>query len=159
MTITYRRYGQYDGVGEVLLTDLCQPVLAPGLLAKIGYRDPRDIAKVPALKCTDDNWDWVLWANLMAIPPDQLSYADRFDIDDAALRAAAAGLGMVLSPRLTIDTELRTGALVPLPGFEPIELGRYYLMLGSRRDGIVGKFRNWVLSEIREPTAQSLAPN
>ena len=149
MAIAYRRIGHYEGPGEVLLTDLSQPLVAPSLLEKSGYRGPEDIARVPALVYTQDNWDWKLWAEQMAIPAARLRFADRFDIDDAALRAAVSGLGMVLSPRLNADTELRTGTLVPLPGFEAIELGRYYLILGARRDGMVRTFRSWLHAEAR----------
>ncbi len=148
VAITYRRYAQYDCEGEKLLADICRPVLSPNLLCSTGYKVPDDIGRVPALQCTPDNWDWELWANQTSVPENRINITDQFDIDDAALHAAVAGLGMVLSPALMSRTEINTGALVVLPGFKAVELGRYYLLTGLRRDGIVKQFRNWLFAEM-----------
>ena len=102
--------------------------MAPSLLQASGYRGPEDIARVPALVYTQDNWDWQLWAEHLAIPIERLKFADRFDIDDAALRAAVTGLGMILSPRLNADTELRSGTLVPLPGPFPTSMNPLFCL-------------------------------
>lgn len=146
--IIYRRIHDDSGEGELLLRDFSRPVVSPALLAACGYRGPEDIGKLPALKCTEDLWDWRLWAKQMGLGEAAIKIAHEFDLDDAAIRAASAGLGMVLAPRLTTQSEIEAGILVALPGFEAIEMGRYYLLLGPRDGGIVGKFRSWLLEEM-----------
>lgn len=148
LAITYRRADEDIGKAELLLPDLCRPVLSPGLMQATTYQSRADIGAVPAITCTDNNWDWAFWANQMGLAMGELRFADHFDIDDAALRAATAGLGMVLAPELLIRAELDAGTLVPLPGFEPIELGAFYLVTGPRTGGIVRSFCNWLRAEL-----------
>lgn len=149
IAITYRRIGRYDGPGDFLAPDDCLPLLSPALLDSSGYRGPEDISRIPVLRSTEDNWDWRHWSQALNIPESRLTYADRFNLDDAALRAAAAGLGMVLSPSIVAGHEITAGRLVPLPGFEPMELGRYYLILGARRHGLVRRFVSWLREEAK----------
>ncbi len=156
LAITYRPHGKYRGEGELLMTDFCRPVVASSLLEKVGYSGSQDVCNIPALLCTEDNWDWSLWATKMAVPLNELSFSDQFDIDDAAIRAASAGLGMTLAPTLVTQTEIDAGVLVALPGFAPVELGRYYLLHGPRRGGIVGRFRKWLVSSIADAVNQSV---
>ncbi|NMM46053.1 LysR family transcriptional regulator [Rhodospirillaceae bacterium KN72] len=147
--IVYRRAGHYEGPGIYLAPDNCRPVVSPTLLKKSGYQGLDDIGRIPALKSTEDNWDWRLWAQAQNISEFDLTYSDRFDLDDAAVRAAVAGLGMAMSPNIVAGREIDSGALVPLPGIEPVEMGRYYLLLGPRRHGLVGRFVNWLREEAR----------
>lgn len=148
LAITYRRRGDYRNKEDTLLTDYCCPVLSPDLLSKSGYRQAKDISHMPALKCTENNWDWGLWCAEVGIDQATIDFADQFDIDDAALRAAVAGLGMVLSPDFMIKSEIENKTLIRLPGFEAVELGRYCLQQGVRRDGMVEKFRSWLFEEM-----------
>lgn len=156
MAITYRRFGGHFGQGsepeigkgEKILTDFSRPVLASGLLRETGYTSRKDINLVPAIVCTENNWDWQFWARHFDIPIDEMRFTDQFDMDDAALHAATAGLGMVLAPSLMTMAELKAGSLVVLPDVEPLELGAFYLLLGPRTSGIVKDFRKWLLSEL-----------
>ncbi|MDF1748263.1 MAG: LysR family transcriptional regulator [Alphaproteobacteria bacterium] len=147
--IVYRRIGYYEGPGIYLVPDNCRPLVAPALLKKSGYQGPEDISRIPALKSTEDNWDWRHWAAARGIDANDLTYADRFDLDDAALRGAVAGLGMVMSPTIVAGRELESGNLIPLPGIEPMELGRYFLLVGPRRHGLAGRFISWLREEAR----------
>lgn len=157
MAIIYRPLSTKPGPadqtgGEKILADRCRPVLAPGLLQTSGYRDRQDIGAVPALTCTESNWDWALWARHFDIPISGMQFADQFDIDDAALHGAVAGLGMVLAPAIMITKELKAGSLVVLPDVEPVELGAFYLQTGPhtglRSGGIVKAFRKWLTGEL-----------
>ncbi len=151
--VTYRRVGDENQQGELLLRDFSRPVLSPNLLASSGYGGRYDIGKMPALKCTEDNWDWRVWADRVNLAETVIKIAHEFDTDDAALKAAVAGFGMVLAPALTTRMETDAGTLVALPGFEPIEIGRYHLLIGPRRDGMVSRFRKWILAEMAEASA------
>lgn len=151
--VTYRRVDDENQGGELLLRDFSRPVLSPPLLASSGYLGRDDIGKIPALKCTEDNWDWRIWADRMNVAGTDIRIVHEFDTDDAALHAAVAGFGMVLAPALMTKTEIGTGTLIALPGFEPIEIGRYHLLVGPRRDGMVNRFRKWILAEMADASA------
>ncbi|MGR3758595.1 LysR family transcriptional regulator [Roseobacteraceae bacterium NS-SX3] len=128
----------------VLLEDRCRPVAAPALIRRCGG----DIRQLPALGAAAGDWDWAAWAQARGLPAGAVRIADRFDIDDTALRAAAAGLGTVLASPLMIRTELDTGALVPVPGHEPVLLGHYVLAEGPRRSALISRFRRWLRAEL-----------
>ena len=71
--------------------------------------------------------------------------ADQFGIDDAAIRAAVAGFGMVLAPRLTTHQEIEAGTLVELPEFEPVEMGAFYLLSSPIERRPARLFRRWLM--------------
>lgn len=143
--IVYRRSHDDSGKGELLFRDVSRPVVSPALLAACDYHGPEDIGKLPALTSTEDLWDWRLWAKQMGLKEATINVVHEFDLDDTAIRAACAGLGMVLAPRLTTQSEIEAGTLVELPGFQAVEMGKYYLLLGPRDGGIVREFRSWLL--------------
>ncbi|PCJ86203.1 MAG: transcriptional regulator [Hyphomicrobiales bacterium] len=156
MAITYRRNGDEmieggspgKSMGEKILSDFSRPVLSPALLQQSGYLSRKDMALVPAIICTENNWDWQQWARHFDVPIADMQFTDQFDMDDAALHAATAGLGMVLAPSLMTMTEINAGLLVVLPDVEPLELGAFYLISGPRTNGIIKSFRKWLLSEL-----------
>jgi LysR family glycine cleavage system transcriptional activator len=148
MAISYLRAGASEAEGELLAGDFSRPVLSPALLAATGYRGPEDIAHVPALQCTTQNWDWKMWANRLGIDEARIAIAHEFDTDDAALHAAAAGLGMVLAPALLTRPEVKAGALTELPGVAPVELGSYRLLVRAEPSRMVRHFRDWLRNEI-----------
>ena len=154
IAITYRRFPEHMAAGkkdgELLLRDHSRPVLSPALLVQSAYRDRRDISKIPALRCTDTNWDWQLWAERAGLEHSSLVFADEFDTDDIALRAAAAGLGMVLATPLNVEAELKSGALVELPDVPAVEVGGLYLLTAPRKSQAVRRFRTWLHQEFAQ---------
>jgi len=148
MAISYQRTGSGAGEGELLAGDFSRPVLSPALLGVSGYRECGDIERVPALQCTRENWDWKMWADRLGLAGDAVRIAHEFDTDDAALHAAVAGLGMVLAPALMTRTEIAAGTLVELPGFEPVELGSYRLIVRTEPNRMVRNFRDWLRTEL-----------
>ncbi len=154
IAITYRRFPEHDASddreGELLLRDFSRPVLSPALLAKSAYESRSDIAEIPALKCSDVNWDWRLWTQRVGLDHGDLVFADEFDTDDSALRAAAAGLGMVLATPLHVEAEIKSGALIELPDAPAVEVGGLYLLTGSTRTKAVRQFRTWLHKEFAE---------
>ena len=151
MAITYERAGSGSGEGELLAGDFSRPVLSPVLLRSSGYAEPKDIERVPALKCARENWDWKMWVEKFGFAEHAVHIAHEFDTDDAALHAAVAGLGMVLAPALMTRREIAAGTLVELPGFEPIELGSYRLILRNEPSRMVRNFRDWLRKELSGP--------
>jgi LysR family glycine cleavage system transcriptional activator len=151
MAISYQRAGARGDEGELLVADLSRPVLSPSLLAACGYGGPQDIQRVPALQCTRENWDWILWTRTQGMPDGAVRIAHEFDTDDAALHAAVAGLGMVLSPALMAKAEIAAGTLVELPGFDPVEFGSYRLIVRREPARMVRNFCDWLRVELSVP--------
>ncbi|MEM8814018.1 MAG: LysR family transcriptional regulator [Pseudomonadota bacterium] len=148
--ICYRRRTDPASSGLLLATDVSRPVLSPGLLDRLDYISRQDIARIPALQCTERNWDWVLWAEENAIPFDQLSLGPAFDVDDAALHGAIAGLGMVLAPPMMTEEALAAGTLVPLPDVTPVDVGRYVLLTSPRDRPILRHLTAWLQSVLAD---------
>ncbi|MEM1201377.1 MAG: LysR substrate-binding domain-containing protein, partial [Pseudomonadota bacterium] len=151
IAITYRRSSEHeasqDREGELLLRDFSRPVLSPTLLAQSAYENRGHVANVPALKCSENNWDWKLWTERVGLDASALVFADEFDTDDSALRAAAAGLGMVLATPLHIEAEMKSGALVELPDAPAVEVGGFYLLTSPNQSKAVRQFRSWLHQE------------
>lgn len=121
--IAYHPVGSIPAHAEILLEDRCRPYLSPALLARIG--DARDLEAIPALQSGGANWDWHLWLERCGKASARLTYAGHFDLDDAALRAAIAGLGMVLAPEFIVRDDLSAARLCPFPEAEEVLLGAY----------------------------------
>ncbi|WP_120632587.1 LysR family transcriptional regulator [Ruegeria sp. EL01] len=137
----YRRDECPDGV-PILFNDICRPYLAPELLS--GLADSKDFASIPALQCTKGNWDWNLWLAETNSSDVMLNYAERFDLDDAALRAACAGMGMVLTSAFMVEDAVADGRLVPLPESEEIDVGFYTLHIDGLETGMSKRFVRWL---------------
>lgn len=127
---------------ELLERDLCRPVVSPSLLATSLGRQ----TELPALICAAGNWDWKLWCEKAGVSLAEISFAHQFDTDDAALHACVAGLGIVLAPPILIAKETRSGALVALPGYDPVEIGSYRYQRGSD-SRVVRQFCSWIHTE------------
>ncbi len=144
VTVSYYKHDECPDGACILFSDVCRPYLAPALLSKLA--DPKDVTSIPALQCTKENWDWQLWMAEADKSDAQLNYAERFDLDDAALRAACAGMGMVLSSEFMVEDALADGLLVPLPASEEINVGCYTLHVGGRETGLSKRFVRWLHS-------------
>lgn len=99
---------------DTLIEDFSRPYVSPGLFE--GAQDTTDLSRYPALQCAQDNWDWKAWLSKTGQTDHQLHYAGHFDLDDAAVRAAIAGLGMVLSPEFMVRDDVAAGRLCQVPG-------------------------------------------
>ncbi|WP_256387194.1 LysR substrate-binding domain-containing protein [Agrobacterium sp. NCPPB 925] len=127
----------------MLKRDSSRPVVSPNLLAKSSDGRGKAVQYLPALQCAAGNWDWKLWCEALDISLAELSFAHEFDTDDAALHACVAGLGMVLAPPILTAREIRSGALVALPGYEPVEIGAYRYQRRSEAR-VVRQFCSWL---------------
>jgi DNA-binding transcriptional LysR family regulator len=144
--IRYFRAGEAVQGWELLARDMSRPVVAPRLLAGGAKRKTISIASVPALQRAAGNWDWKRWCETSAASVADLSFAHAFDTDDAALHACVAGLGMVLAPPILTQSEIRSGALVVLPGYAPVEIGAYRFQRRSE-SRVARKFCEWLGAE------------
>jgi LysR family transcriptional regulator, glycine cleavage system transcriptional activator len=127
---------------EVMLEDLSRPYLSPGLLRSVGP-SPR-LDQIPALQCAAGNWDWLNWLRKSGQKETCLRWSGHFDLNDAALRAAVAGLGMVLAPKFIIADDLETGTLCPFPETLEVRLGVYVLFRGAPPTRWSDRFVEWL---------------
>lgn len=148
MVIVYRRIMDQSNPGTAILEDFSRPVISPKLLAQCNYKSKDDLSNIPALICTQDNWDWQYWQQQMGIDSGTLNFAHRFDSDDAAIHAAVAGLGMVLATPLATRAELNIGSLVEMPFFKPLLTGAFCMIPGSRKTKLISEFEHWLTSSL-----------
>lgn len=147
VSIRYFRAGAAAEGWEFLARDLRRPVVSPRILAG-DTGQAISIPDVPALQCSVGNRGWKLWCETFNISLADLSLAHAFDTDDAALHACVAGLGMVLAPTILTSREMKSGALVALPGYEPVETGTYRYQRRSESRA-ARQFCGWMNTEMR----------
>ncbi|MCF1465040.1 LysR family transcriptional regulator [Agrobacterium vitis] len=148
VSIRYFRANEDAKGWKLLGRDLSRPMISPSLLAANAEARKVTIQDIPALQCAANNWDWKLWCETSGVSPADLSFSHQFDTDDAALHACVAGLGMVLAPSILAAREIQSGALVGLPGYEPVEIGSYrYQRRSDSR--VVRQFCSWIDAEAR----------
>jgi LysR family glycine cleavage system transcriptional activator len=87
-----------------------------------------DLLTVPLIAATQDDWDWRLWASTHQLDFAQLNLRHRFNIDDAAIAAAQAGMGVVLVPEIFVRRECESGTLVAMPGTSAMHFGTYWVI-------------------------------
>ena len=139
--------GDRPETGEVLFSDACRPYLAPALLEKLGPRPA--LSDVTALQCSQTNWDWRLWLDLAGRSDLALNYGSQFDLDDSGLRAAAAGMGMVLASEFLVSDDVASGHLVAFPGAPEVTLGHYMIRSRTRETALARAFTRWFVRECR----------
>ena len=142
IVIAYYPAAQLPGKAEPLLEDRCRPWLAPALLERLGGA-PR-LEDVPALQCAHGNWDWQAWLHETGRTGVALRMAGQFDLDDTALRAAVAGMGMVLAPDFIVADDLAAGRLCALPGAGEVCLGGYVLHCNAPASRGQARFADWL---------------
>lgn len=151
LAIFYVRADQKDLGAQLLYSDTSRPVISPVLLERFGYKNPNDLAKLPAIGSAQDNWDWQLWARQTGMSMKDIHITDQFDSDDAAIHGAVAGLGMALVPPILIQKEIKSGSLINISGFHSVILGGYYL----RTDRYENKASRNVLRWLKQEASQA----
>lgn len=142
VTLAYYPQSVLPDSADVLLEDRCRPYLSPDLLKRIG--ESWRLEDIPALESASESWDWAVWLAKTGRDGTALHLSGRFDLDDAALRAAVAGVGMVLAPEFIISDDLSSGRLCALPDTEDVLLGSYVLHRPASPSRAVDRFVDWL---------------
>lgn len=153
VSVQYYRYGQLPEGAEVLFRDVSRPYLSPSLLS--AHAGPANVSAFPALQTGQGNWDWALWLQQAGLGTSNLNLAAQFDVDDAALRAAIAGLGMVLTSEFMIAEDIAEGHLCPLPNAPEALLGYYVIHQNARETGLSRRFTKWLRSNAKTSHAEA----
>jgi len=136
-------------IRKKILTEQLIPVCSPKFLnSPFPLEKPGDITGKMLLHNTPDLREWAAWADQIGIKGLALERGQIFEVDDAALQAATAGLGIALGDLFLIEDELNTGRLVAPFGLTPIKTGNYYFSspLFNRESYNVRAFQEWLLT-------------
>ena len=158
------RYGDGDWPGLLsrrLLGETLFPVAAPGMPGVASIRAPADIARLPLVADMGrQGWpDWFRAAGVRSADASDAGMRERYRFTDsnAALNAAAQGLGVALAREHIIAPFLASGALVRLPG--PALEARYGYFLAHpahrRLRPAAQAFADWLGRAAADPTMRA----
>ncbi|MEH0018405.1 MAG: LysR substrate-binding domain-containing protein [Desulfobacter sp.] len=161
MGIIYLDAGSSDkkksrlGAGRMkIVEEVLTPVCSPALLSKATpLETPGDLANHLLLHNNPEQKEWRLWSRSAGVKGLPFDRGQIFEVDDAALQAAASGLGVALGNINLIKGDLDTGMLVePFAGRDGmlVNCGVYYLAWpdAGRPSAGVSAFITWLESEI-----------
>ena len=146
--------GQWPALASrLLLRETLFPVAAPGLAGIDTIRTADDIAALP-LVADLGRQGWPDWFRAAGVRHAEPRERYRFTDSNAALTAAAQGLGVALAREHIIAPFLDSGALVRLPGPTLDARYGYFLAWPSHRRlrPSAQAFANWLLHAAGDPT-------
>ena len=144
VSIDYVAIGKPLGNAEILFEDQSRPYMSPELASSLSKWT--DLTAIPALQSTDSNWDWKAWLKEANLPDASLRYAECFDLDDAALRAAIAGMGMALTSEFLIADDIEAGRLCAVAESPSVLLGHYTMTVLEPKTSAAMIFARWLRS-------------
>nr|WP_284505773.1 LysR substrate-binding domain-containing protein [Caballeronia sp. INDeC2] len=124
-----------------------------------------DIAAMPWIHTRDLPAAWMSWSetdvSARGAQPSRDGSDHSFDFFIMAIRAAVAGLGVALLPRVLIEQELASGQLIRIGDYAAINAQKTYLMFAEqRRDWApFATFASWLEEEMRRYRAVRNADN
>ncbi len=143
---------------DAIFVERMTPVCAPALLETAGpLTRPEDLRGQRLILNTPTGRDWRRWADVVGVTGLPFDEALVFDMDDPAIRAAAAGAGVGLGDLRFVEDDLATGRLIAPLEIAPVEIGTYYLaapesIADSPR---VAAFRDWLIEQADHPGLES----
>jgi DNA-binding transcriptional LysR family regulator len=153
------RYGDGDWPGLLsreLLRETLFPVAAPDMPGVAAVRSPADIARLP-LVADMGRQGWPDWFRAAGVRDAGVRERYRFTDSNAALNAAAQGLGVALAREHIIAPFLDSGALARLPG--PTLEARYGYFLAHpahrRLRPAAQAFADWLVQAAADPTMRA----
>ncbi|MCF6246093.1 MAG: transcriptional regulator GcvA [Desulfobacula sp.] len=151
VAITYRGDKKTGVIRKTILEERLIPVCSPKLLnIKPRLKKPSDLKHFPLLHNSPNQLEWRTWAAQANIKGLSFERGQVFEIDDAALQAATAGLGIALGDRLLIKEDLNTGRLIAPFKYTRVKTGTYYISWPEKnlaKPGVM-EFKDWLIKEI-----------
>lgn len=149
--ITYRGEKMMGTSRTKILVERLTPVCSPALMnGAQPLETPDDLKYHLLLHNTPDLRDWRAWAKGVGVTQLSFERGQVFEVDDAALQAAASGLGIALGNLFLIGEDLESHRLVQPFNDLVAETGAYYISwpdVNSSSPGVTA-FREWLLDEI-----------
>jgi len=130
---------------QLLQEDLV-PVCAPAMLSTGCELEPADIARLPLLQQSTRPLAWQQWFEAAGVAVPLALSGPRYELFSMTAAAAAHGMGIALVPRLLIDAELSSGALVIACARLLRSERAYHLVLPERTDSkpALALFSRWL---------------
>lgn len=151
VAITYRGEKVMGTSRKKILAERLTPVCSPALLqGEPPLETLEDLKHHLLLHNTPEQRDWRTWAKGVGITRLSFERGQIFEIDDAALQAAASGLGIALGNLFLIREDLEAKRLVqPFKGLV-VETGAYYISWPdvNTTSPSVTAFKTWLINEI-----------
>lgn len=146
--------GNWPGLtARMLLRESMFPVAAPGMPGLDGVQSPADIARLP-LVADMGRQGWPDWFRAAGVREPAPRERYRFTDSNAALYAAAQGLGVALARQHIVTPFLASGALVRVPG--PAMEARYAYFIAHpshrRLRPAARVFADWLVEAAADPT-------
>lgn len=129
------------------------PVLSPALAAQ-----HPDLAQAPRLNTRPHRRAWAEWAAHSGISLDEPHEQREFEHLFYMLEAAAAGLGVGVSPWIYVAGDIGAGRLVAPFGFVPTPARFLFAAPQTSGRPVIGAFRDWLLEEARSAPPPLVTP-
>ncbi|MEH6630813.1 MAG: transcriptional regulator GcvA [Halopseudomonas aestusnigri] len=143
----------------IITNEWMTPVCSPELLNKLPKpHKPNDLKRLTLLFCGSGCQEWGQWCTEAGATEVNSSVGQSFDTTDSALQAAVSGFGIAMGDISMIEGDLNSGRLhMPFPEFASL-VGHYHLVCPKNKANkpALKKFRNWLLAESAEVTANTL---
>ncbi len=144
-------YGQADWPNAdciFLMSETVVPVYSPALQQKHNISHPEDFCKLPLLHLSTRHDQWQNWFRKNDIEH-EVSHGIIFEQFSFASQAAIAGLGVALMPRLFVENELKSGALIGFERGASKSSSAYYLVIPRSRASYAPlvAFREWIVKK------------
>jgi len=142
-----------------IATERLTPVCSPSYMSKERrLESAEDLKHHRLLHNNTEHKEWRIWAEWVGVMELSFERGQTFEMDDAALQAAASGLGIALGNINLIKDDLETNRLVqPLKGQKNViaETGIYYLAcpVGPLSSELV-TFKKWLVSELEKESGR-----
>ncbi|RKF16287.1 LysR family transcriptional regulator [Roseovarius spongiae] len=156
LSVEYLRAPMSGVVCDLLCEDRIHAVCSPAYAARHGpFNSPADLAEATLIHTMYRPDEWAFWQEVVRAEHGHQGRNMRVSTRNAAIDAAAAGLGFALVHWPVAEGLLRSGALVA-PLDVPVETGHsFYLVSTPERAALprVAAFREWMLSEFARDAA------
>jgi len=149
--ITYNGSQRPGVTRKKILTERLTPVCAPKLMQGASpLKRHKDLKHHLLLHNSPDQREWRAWASQAGVKGLSFERSQIFEIDDAALQAATAGLGVALGDLLLIREDLEASRLVAPFEYIEVKTGNYYLAWPENNAAKAGitEFKEWLVKEI-----------
>lgn len=140
-----------DIIRNKILTEKLIPVCSPQLFARgRKIKKPEDLKYHTLLHNNPDQKEWHDWAVQVGLDDLPTERGQIFEVDDAALQAATAGLGVALGDLFLIRDELSAGRLIAPLGITPMKTGSYYFVRprSTVNTDNIDAFGKWLIKTI-----------
>ncbi|MEH2492785.1 LysR substrate-binding domain-containing protein [Bradyrhizobium sp. AZCC 2230] len=141
----------------LLDNDVLVPVSSAAFAAKCGGGNSNALRLGPFIHTRDLPDAWSNWFDTVLGEEEPDLPAHSYDMYVMAIRAAEAGIGIALLPRILIEPELESGRLVQLHSCTVQNPYRIYLAYPEQKRGQprLEAFRSWLLGSVRAYALQT----